>query len=142
MIENFLVYSFGKLVNCTVWNWICTASDKFSFFLFFLFSPGSKRSKSRAMRADVSFVTVCCAHCNSSRSNQNLGSTVTTSASRVVFSRLMNGKKKTRNLKGQTGVVQNLLYTIDFSIHSFFERKLQYIYDHVFTVNHLFLAST
>jgi len=94
MIEKFLVYSFGKLVNCTVWNWICTASDKFSFFLFFLFSPGSKRSKSRAMRADVSFVTVCCAHCNSSRSNQNLGSTVTTSASRVVFSRLMNGGKK------------------------------------------------
>ena len=34
MIENFLVYSFGKLVNCTVWNWICTASDKFHFSFF------------------------------------------------------------------------------------------------------------
>ena len=40
MIENFLIYSFGKLVkekNSTVWNWICTASDEFNFFLFFFF---------------------------------------------------------------------------------------------------------
>ena len=38
MIENFLIYSFGKLVkekNSTVWNWICTASDEFHFFFFF-----------------------------------------------------------------------------------------------------------
>ena len=68
MIENFLIYSFGKLVkekNSTVWNWICTASDEFNFlFVFFVFvfesCPGSNRSKLRAMRADFSYVTVCC----------------------------------------------------------------------------------
>ena len=62
MIENFLIYSFGKLVkekNSTVWNWICTASDEFNFFFFESF-PGSNRSKLRAMRADASYVTVCC----------------------------------------------------------------------------------
>ena len=101
MIAIFVIYSFGKLVkekNSTVWNWICTASDEFNFFFCFFFEsfPGSNRSKLRAMRADASYghCLLCMVRCNSSRSNQNLGSSVTTSASRVVFSRLMNGGEK------------------------------------------------
>ena len=97
----FFVYLFGKRRSERKKNnprfgiEFAQLLSNFKYF-FVLFSPGSNRSKLQAMQADVSYATVCCVHCNSSRSNQNLGSTFTTSASCVVFSRLMNVQKTSK----------------------------------------------
>ena len=68
---------------------------------FFLFCSLQVPTRVTYKRCELTFrMHVCrCSLCHSSRSNQNLGRAGTTAASRVVFSRLMNGKK-TRKLKG------------------------------------------
>ena len=135
MIENFLVYSFGKLRSERK-KFHSLELDLHSFWrisLFFLFSPGS--TGVHCERCELMFrmsLSLFVVYTVTRHAQTRTWGVQSQLQLHVLFSADLWMGKKTRNLKGQTGVVQNLLYTIDFSIHSFFERKLQYIYDHVF----------
>ena len=104
---------------------------RISFFCFLLFAPGSNRSQLRAMRADVSYVTVCCVWYTVTRHAQTRTWGVQSQLQlRVLFSAdLWMGKKNSKFERLNRTHTKPLV--MDFPIHSFFERNLQYIYDHV-----------